>query len=132
MRTDFERPWSCGRMALLERLRRRQPTLLTRGQLDFWEEQGFLILPGFFNEDEVDAVNECVDRLWDRRREVVEPVVLDYLLETTAAGRSFLRDSPDDVRDWPYKLNDLYLAADPVLAMSAGAALSAILGVLLD
>src|SRR5581483_3208419 len=96
-----------------------------------WEEYGFLVLRQFFSGDEIEAVNEYIDRLWDQRRDVEEPIVLDYLLETDAAGRSLLRDSPETVRDWPYKLNDLYLASPSVLALSAHTALNGILAALL-
>jgi phytanoyl-CoA hydroxylase len=123
-------------MALLERLRRQFGVIhrpaLTAAQLEFWAEYGYLVLPRFFDDDSVDAVNEHVDRLWDQRRQVSAPIVLDYLLETDRADRSLLRDSPEDVRDWPYKLNDLYLGADPVRALAAAPALMGVLSMLLD
>ena len=123
-------------MTLMERLQRRLPKpqrgRLTAGQLDFWEENGYLVLPGFFGEDEVEAVNEYVEGLWGSQRQVTEPIVLDYLLETDRAGRSLLRDSPDGVRDWPYKLNDLYLSCETVRGVAVSPSLCEVLRELLD
>lgn len=123
-------------MKLSERFERRfvraSRPQLTAAQREFWEENGYLVLRGFFTAEEIDAVNEFVERLWADRRRVIEPIVLDYLLETDRYGRSLLRDSPEDVRDWPYKLNDLYLTAAPVRALSSSPSLSAVLTELLD
>jgi ectoine hydroxylase-related dioxygenase (phytanoyl-CoA dioxygenase family) len=105
---------------------------LPADQRDFWEENGYLVLRGFFSEDEVEVVNEYVEGLWAHRRELTEPIVLDYLLETDRAGRSLLRDSPDDVRDWPYKLNDLYLSSDVVRGLAISPSLCEVLQELLD
>jgi phytanoyl-CoA hydroxylase len=99
---------------------------------DFWEENGFLVLRGFFTDEEVDRVNEYVDRLWDGRRNNQAPIVLDHLLPGAEPGRCLIQDSPEGARDWPYKLNDLYLASGEVRALSIDPRLMAVLHALLD
>lgn len=105
---------------------------LTSVQREAWEDHGFLVLPGFFGAEEIDPVNEYVDRLWRTQRNVNEPIVLDYLLETDRAGRSLLRDGPDGVRNWPYKLNDLYLTSEEVRNLVLAPRLCAVLAELLE
>lgn len=104
---------------------------LSREQRDCWESDGYLVLPGFFSDEQVESVNEYVDRLWEGRRSCDQPIVLDYRISTPQEGRSLLREAPDGARDLPYKLNDLYLASPVVRALSLAPRLTAILDALL-
>ncbi len=104
---------------------------MSRRDWDSWESEGFLVLRGFFSEEEVDSVNEYVERLWESRRECEDPIVLDYRISTNREGRCILRDSPEGVRRTPYKLNDLYLPSPTVRSLSTSPRLMAILSTLL-
>jgi ectoine hydroxylase-related dioxygenase (phytanoyl-CoA dioxygenase family) len=116
-------------VSLASRLRSRlaKQSPLSRGDFADWESDGFLALRGFFSEEEIESVNEYVDRLWEQRRECQEPIVVDYQISTAKEGRSVLRDSPEDARDYPYKLNDLYIPSPQVRALSTSPRLLEIL-----
>jgi phytanoyl-CoA hydroxylase len=109
------------------RFRSKEGVSLTRQQRGDWEANGFLALEGFFSDEEVEPVNEYVDRLWENRRECDPSIVLDFCIGTRSEGRSSLRESPEGVRSAPYKLNDLYIASPVVRALSMDPRLMAIL-----
>ena len=71
----------------------------------FWDDNGFLVLPGFFTEEECDAVASASDRVWQARP---ADVVVDDLVTNR---RSRITDvSDEDARNHRFKLNDLYLS----------------------
>jgi len=71
----------------------------------FWADNGFLVLPGFFSEDEAESVGSASDRMWSNRP---DGVVVDDLVTNR---RCRIIDVPDeDERNHRFKLNDLYLA----------------------
>jgi phytanoyl-CoA hydroxylase len=105
---------------------------LTKQERASWEERGFLVLRSFFSDEEIEPVNEQIARLWENRAGVEDPITVDYLLNTTRAGHGLLRDAPEDARDAPYKLNNLYQWSPEVRALSCNARLAAVLTDLLD
>ena len=71
----------------------------------FWDDNGFLVLPGFFSDEECDAVASASDRMWQTRP---ADVVVDDLVTNR---RCRITDvSEDDARSHRFKLNDLYLS----------------------
>lgn len=88
----------------------------------FWEEQGFLVFPGFFSDEEVSALQGAYDRTW----EATPPwVVVDDLVTGT---RCRITDLGEEERRHHFKVNDLYLL-EPVVRSIA---LSERLGLVLE
>jgi len=69
----------------------------------FWQENGFLVFPGFFTEDEVDTVRDAYDRTWES---TPSWVVVDDLVTNRRCHMSELDESE---RRHHFKVNDLYL-----------------------
>lgn len=89
----------------------------------FWDENGFLIFPGFFEESEVAAVTDTYDRVW---KELPSHVVVDDLV---TGARTYIADVDDDEsRRHNHKVNDLYLS-EPELR---NVAISERLGMILE
>ncbi|HYF49429.1 MAG TPA: phytanoyl-CoA dioxygenase family protein [Planctomycetota bacterium] len=82
---------------------------LKREQQKFWDDNGFLILPGHFSEERIDAVNRLVERLWTHGRTRDCRVVADIFIGTPQERRCKLKDAPLEARRYPFKINDLYL-----------------------
>lgn len=79
-----------------------------------WKTDGFVILPGFFDNKRISRINQLVDELWATRHSNSNRLTIDTNLGSPEAKRSLLADAPDAVRASPYKLNDLYLDYDDV------------------
>lgn len=93
----------------------------------FWDDNGFLILPGFFDEDECGEVASASDRVWASRP---AGVVVDDLV-TNARNR--IADVSDaDALNHRFKINDLYLSdrrlRDVTLSERVGMVLEELLG----
>ena len=69
----------------------------------FWEDNGFLVFPGFLSDEEVEAVQASADRVW---REAPPYVVVDDLV---TGRRCRINDLDDQERRHRFKTNDLYL-----------------------
>lgn len=80
--------------------------MLTTDQKQFWDRNGFLVLPAFFSEPETDAVNRLVSQAWSERP---DKLVVDDLV---TSRRSYIRDvSAEDAVAHRFKVNDLYLGS---------------------
>jgi phytanoyl-CoA hydroxylase len=95
-------------------------------RMAFWQEFGFLVLPGFFSEDEVAAVERVDAEVWDA---LPPGVVVDDLIE---GKRSHINEVDEAARSHHFKVNDLYLSEggirDVVLSERLGAVLEELLG----
>ncbi|HTW83830.1 MAG TPA: phytanoyl-CoA dioxygenase family protein [Candidatus Sulfotelmatobacter sp.] len=80
---------------------------LTAEQHAFWNERGFLHLPGFYSPAQIDDLDAVTDWMW---REKPRDVTVD---DTATARRVQLCacEGPERTR---YRLNDLYLLSDTV------------------
>lgn len=68
----------------------------------FWDDNGFLVLPGFFTEEECQSVASASDRMWKDRP---ADVVVDDLVTNR---RTRIADvAADAAREHRFKLNDL-------------------------
>jgi ectoine hydroxylase-related dioxygenase (phytanoyl-CoA dioxygenase family) len=81
---------------------------------DHWESFGFAILPAFFSDPQVGTIEELIERQWQERHRPENPVVIDVLDGPLRDRRMYFRDVPDDAKNYPYKLNDLYLVEPEV------------------
>jgi phytanoyl-CoA hydroxylase len=89
------------------------PRALTLGQLRTWRREGYLVIEGFFSDEEIDTVNAAAERVWDERPSYVTVDDLDLGLRQRACQVT------DDQRRHRFKVNDLYLT-DPSLRDVAG------------
>jgi phytanoyl-CoA hydroxylase len=108
------------------------PKVLTDEQRQHWEEQGFLVVPGFFAPDEVAKLVAEVERLWQERQADDRGLVIDVFIDTPDERRIRLRDATDAARALPYKLNDLYLVSPLVRETILDAGLVDLIDDLLD
>jgi phytanoyl-CoA hydroxylase len=104
---------------------------LTPTQREFWDQNGFLVLPGFFPEAEVDRINDVVETAWRERRQPDNPIVIDVFVGREGERRMHFRDAPDAAKGHPYKLNDLYLVNPHVREFVLDPGLVAVLRALL-
>jgi len=100
---------------------------LSRRQVEDWEAEGFIVLKSFFPADRVQPLNELVDRLWNDRRRKDNPLVIDVFDGMPEGRRIFFKNSPDESRAYPYKLNDLYLEYAQVRELVLDARLTRVL-----
>jgi phytanoyl-CoA hydroxylase len=83
---------------------------LTREQKQFFEDNGYLILEGFFDTSQIGRLKARFDGLWAERGPDC-PLVVDCL---RTGARIFFRDADESIRTYPYKLNDIHFV-DPVI-----------------
>ncbi len=107
---------------------------LDREQTRFFEDEGYLILPGFFEPSEVAELKAHVDTLWSRRHEA-GLVTIDGHVEDDGIRRNrraYFRDADEETRRQVYKLNDLHLVDRLVQRFAVDRRLVAALGQLLQ
>ena len=95
--------------------------------LDHWRLFGYVVLPAFFSEERVETINQLIERAWQERHRPDNPIVLDVLDGPLRDKRMYFRDVPDDAKNYPYKLNDLYLIEQEVRDLVLDPKLAAIL-----
>jgi ectoine hydroxylase-related dioxygenase (phytanoyl-CoA dioxygenase family) len=92
----------------------KQSRELTEQQIDFWNTNGYLVLPGFFTDKGIDRVNRYMDDLWAQENRDKSDIVIDIFVGTDREKRVSLKNAPQDARFFPFKLNDLYLESEIV------------------
>lgn len=76
---------------------------LTSAQRREFADNGFVVIPGFFSEEEVRIARRAYERVWE---ELPDDVVVD----TEVSHRRILaKDLTEEERSQPFKVNDLYL-----------------------
>ncbi len=80
-------------------------------QKDFWDENGYLVIPGFYSAEQVSDINAHIELLWQHRKELNCPVTVDEYIGTDRKKRSLFNQVSESIREQPYKINDLYLAS---------------------
>ena len=99
--------------------------MLTPQQKKFWADNGFLVLPGFAADQDLEAVQRLVHHIWEVRH---PKIVVDDL----ATGRRILLPDAEFGPDLhSFKVNDLYLEFEEVRKLSVGERTAAVLGELL-
>ena len=106
--------------------------ILTPEQQRAWDDNGFLLLKGFYEDDSINTINSLVDALWKGRKKLDARYVIDIFVETNKERRVYMSDAPAEARDKPYKLNDLYLSQSDIRELVIGKRLAPILRHLLD
>ena len=108
---------------------------LTAQQKADWDNNGYLILPGFFGPDIIDPVNELIVALSDPQKpkpDYSARVIVDLLNGAGASRMRWLADAPAEAFRRPVKFNDLFLETDVVRACNMNPRLTAILDELLE
>lgn len=104
---------------------------LTPEQTQQWQDNGYLLLKGFYSRKRINDMNRLIAKLWRERQTLDSRFVIDIFLETEQEKRVYFCDAPSEARDQPYKLNDLFLSLDEIRNMVAGPELAHILSSLL-
>lgn len=104
---------------------------LSTEQQQAWDNDGYLLLKGFYSHDEINQINGLIDHLWKNRKKLDAQYVIDIFVETDKEQRVYFSDAPATARNAPYKLNDLYLSREEIREVVVGARLAPILGELL-
>lgn len=98
---------------------------LSTAQNKFFRDTGFLVVPGFFDERELNWASGAYDRVW---RELPSEVVVD---SESTGRRVRIRDLTEEERRMPFKVNDLYLRdgnlRDAVMSQRLGSILRELL-----
>lgn len=82
--------------------------IVTAQQRSFWDDHGFLVVPGFFEDVETETIARALERSWT---EPTSTLVVDDLV--TGRRQRAIEVAPED-RSHPFKVNDLYLELDEV------------------
>ena len=107
-------------------------TSLTREQLAFWQENGYLILPKFFSDQEMDSINQLVDRLWKVRIEQQLKSPVDVLTGPLSYQAMPFKDVPAEARQEVYKLNNLFIGYSEVRALALDTRMKNVIGEILN
>lgn len=99
---------------------------LTTDRRRFWDENGFLILPSFFSEDEIDAIRQLHEHVWQIRP---ANVIVDDL---TGGRRLRMNQVSVDAKRQPYKVNDLYLTFPGIRRLALDPRLTRLLAELIN
>jgi ectoine hydroxylase-related dioxygenase (phytanoyl-CoA dioxygenase family) len=87
---------------------------LNEAQHSFFFENGYLVLPAFFNDDEVASINAAVDRAW-ADRSIYNNLTISAYTGTTSYVETYMRNVDQAARRFQHKLNHLYLYDPRVL-----------------
>ncbi len=104
---------------------------LSAEQHAFWEENGYLVLPGFFNDERLSDVLSVIDEIWEDKSPE-NPHVIDILSGAETGKRCYIRDVDNSTRSEVYKLNDIFLTSEKVRQLILDKALCNIIHALYD
>lgn len=104
---------------------------LADDQVSSFFENGYLILPKLFSDEEVAAVNAAVDRAWSDRS-IYNNLTVSAYTGTSNYIETYLRNVDPAARQFQHKLNHLYLYDPRVLDLLYSDKLYAILAELLE
>ncbi|MFL6415328.1 MAG: phytanoyl-CoA dioxygenase family protein [Bryobacteraceae bacterium] len=104
---------------------------LSTDQKQFWTDNGYLVLSGFFKPEEVRAVNAVVDRILSNPKTLGNATV--DVLHGQYIGKRFRgSEAPAEAFTGPIKINDLFLQEPEVRHLALSRRLTALLSELLD
>lgn len=101
--------------------------MLSPAQWAQWNNWGFLIVPGFFTETEIEVVESALADAWDTRP---FEVVVDDLVTNQRKHMSDVSD--DDRANHRFKINNLYLTRPDIRRVALSERIGTIVGELLD
>ena len=80
---------------------------LKKEHLDFWKENGYVVLPKLFSSIETQNIRYLVDEILINKRTNGKTIIDIYV--SSQSKRIYLKDCPDDAELESFKINDLYL-----------------------
>lgn len=92
-----------------------------------YEENGYLVLKDFFNEQDLRNFDTEVSQIWQNRRTDAGEITIDVLEGQLSGQRLKLKDAPDAALDCAHKVNDLYLESAACRNLNLNKKLCAIL-----
>jgi phytanoyl-CoA hydroxylase len=105
--------------------------MLPEEKRSFFFDNGYLVLPKLFSDDEVGAITAAVDRAW-ADRSIYNNLTISAYTGTEKYIETYLRHVDCDARQFRYKLNHLYLYDARVLDLIYSDKLYSILQELLE
>lgn len=121
-------------MQLFARSQSKLPTpqrALTEEQVSSFSENGYLVLPKLFTDEEVAAIQSAVDRAW-ADRSIYNNLTISAYTGTANYVETYLRKVDPAARQAQHKLNHLYLYDPRVLDLILADKLHAVLSELLQ
>ena len=118
-------------MEMLQALRKilRGGAALDSSQLAHWEANGFLVLRGFMQPEELARIEAVVDDEWTR---TPNDHAIDVLTGPHAGGTYRMQDAPREARREVYKLNNLFARRPEIRGVALSPRLKAALSQLLE
>jgi phytanoyl-CoA hydroxylase len=92
----------------------RLKSAVSADQLSSFFENGYLVLPKLFTDEEVEAVKAAVDRAWTDRS-IYNNLTVSAFTGTARYIETYLRNVDPEARQFQHKLNHLYLYDPRVL-----------------
>jgi phytanoyl-CoA hydroxylase len=99
--------------------------------VSFFFENGYLVIPKLFSDEEVAAINAAVDRAW-ADRSIYNNLTVSAFTGTAKYTETYLRNCDPTAREFRHKLNHLYLYDARVLDLLMADKLQKALAQLLD
>ena len=81
---------------------------LSPGDIKHWDDYGFLVLRGFFDQSAIEDYKRHIDNLWQTRSRPDNPLVI-----FSSRGGHYFRDATEEDRSQTYRLLDQYLFDTP-------------------
>jgi phytanoyl-CoA hydroxylase len=100
-------------------------------EVSFFFENGYVVIPKLFNDEEVAAINAAVDRAW-ADRSIYNNLTISAYTSTADYIETYLRNCDPAARQFRHKLNHLYLYDARVLDLLMADKLQNALAQLLD
>lgn len=89
-----------------------KPGPLQDKDIQFYREQGYLILKNVIDEATLKELEHEIRAIWGNRAHSNSPYILDFCEGPYDGQRMRLSDAPDDSRPYSHKLNDLFLESE--------------------
>jgi ectoine hydroxylase-related dioxygenase (phytanoyl-CoA dioxygenase family) len=100
-------------------------------QVRHFQEQGYLVLPGFLDAAAVAGVNAAVERAWSDRS-IYNPLTISAFTNSASYTETYLRNVDRSARQHNYKINHLYLYDPFVRELLLGDAVQEVAAQLLE
>jgi phytanoyl-CoA hydroxylase len=109
--------------------RKKQP--LSESQINFWNTNGYLVLPKVFSVREMQHARKFLEDAWERRAESDRGLTIDAMLNGQG-GRKRFRDASDIDKQNVYKLNDAFIVYPEVRDLALDDYLESVLSYLVS
>lgn len=105
--------------------------IFNKVNIDFWAANGYLVFENFFSSQRIDEINRIIDSIWESAERENRKTVVDIFVGSVDERRVYIKDVPSNAKNFPFKLNDLYLEENRIRELILDLNLSKILSRLL-